>query len=203
MAADGETLAAARRALAAARLPFADGADHDEIVALLARLLALIGPRLGTPTRARLPAREAAALLRAAKTLLEAEHRLRDAADRPPPLPTAYLDALLAWSERVSVASGRGAPERGAPFGARPIVSVFVRAFGRRPSPKIGGPAYRFVAECLGAAGAPGSARHRTQAILHAAGDVGPGECLAFLREHETFEDWLARILSAALAPDA
>jgi hypothetical protein len=196
---DHHALVAARAALAAAGLPFAQGIDPDEMAGTLARLLAITGPRLGAPQRAALPPREVAALLRAAEAVLDAEHRLRDAADRPPPLPVAYLDALLAWSGRVAIVTRRGAPERGPPFGARAIVSLYVRAFARRPSAAINGPSHRFVVACLGVAGAARSAKYRARVMLEVAGDVHADECLEFLRAYEPFESWLARTLKLAL----
>lgn len=196
--ADDHALAEARRALAAARLPFAPAVDADETAAMLARLLALIGARLGTPTRTKLPGREVAALLRAATALLAAEHRLRDAVDGPPPLPVEYLDRLQAWSQRAGIASGRGAPGRGTPFGARVMLSLYVRAFGRRPAPTIDGPAHRFLVECLRIVGAAGSRHHRAKLMIACASDVTADECLAFLQEHEPFESWFSRAIKEA-----
>jgi hypothetical protein len=194
---------AARRALAAARLPFAPDADPDELAGILTRMLAIIGPRLGAPTRSSLPQREVAALLRAVNAVLDAAHRLRDAADPPPAVHPAYLDALLAWSGRVALADGRGAPARGRPFGAEPIVSLYVRAFARRPVAKANGPAHRYVKACLRAAGVQDATDYRATAILQVAGDVTADECLEFLRACEPFEMSIGRLLKEALDPSS
>ena len=200
MAADDPWQRAALAALAAARLPFAAGADADEVACILARLLEVIGPRLGAPTRSALPPRQVTALLRAVSAVLHAEHRLRDAGDPPPAVPAAYLDALLEWSQRVALVVRRGAPARGQPFGAVPIVSLYVRAFARRPVAKANGPAYRFVKACLEASNVQSATQYRAVTILRVAGNVTGDEYIEFLRAHESFEQWFTRLLKEGLS---
>ncbi len=194
--------AVARRVLAAAGLPFAGGVDPDEPARLLARLLAIAGPRLGRPSRSALPPREVAALLRAASALLDAEHRLRDAADPPPAVPVAYLDALLAWSGRAALADRRGAPARGLPFAARPLLALYSLAFGRRPSAARGGPAWRFVASAIEEAHGRAADKTIVAAVLRVDCRCTRNEIEGFLEDFETDDDRFRRIISAAMKPD-
>lgn len=188
--------------LAAPGLPFAEGVDRDEMAGLLARLLAIAGRRLGAPRRAAAAPREVAALLRAAEALLDSEHRLQDAADRPPALPVSYLDRLLDWSARVAVMRGRGAPARAEPFGARPLLGIYMTAFGRRPSAARGGPAWRFVLAAIEEAHGRAADKNIVAAVLRFDAGCTRNEIERFLEDYASEDEWLRKIVRAAMKLD-